>query len=85
MFSFIKNHKLKMFLVDSLISVYPQTRIYFDKIALNFQRVFNLESSQGAENFTKFIKWMYQQKDERIRLKMLMLLHYLIKKHQRYS
>lgn len=51
----------------------------------SYHKVFDLNTGQGAENFTKFIKGIYQQKDERIRLKMMILLHFLIKKDPSYS
>lgn len=84
MFSFLKNYKLNRFLADSLVTVYPEMRMFFQKVETMFGKVLGLGSNQGAENFKKFIKEIYEQKDERIRLKMLMLLHFLMKKERGY-
>ena len=85
MFGLFRNYRLNSFLSSARITKHPLHRIDHAYIDNRHHQVFDLKTGQGRDNFTTLISYIYTEKDERTRLKILVLVNYLLSQDETFS
>jgi hypothetical protein len=85
MFNFFRFRKLNAFLGEVSITGKSTEKLRLEKFEVASETIFNLLFEEGRQNFARIIEMLYERQSAATRIKLLVLIHYLIMEDRSYA